>query len=572
MSEQTYLPYRLTLRSPAIVSTLAGDPNSATTQPFIPGSAIRGALAARLLAAGDKGDSEAFPRLILSGQVRYLHAYPELAGDRALPTPAAWKSKKEDTNSSVDLAAFSGAVDTECDHDDLAEAWPTDALAAISWPFIAATISSGSRTVTAPRVASRLHQQRDRVKGRPWKDRNEQSHGVLFSYEYIEPDQVFRGVIQFRYPAKEDIVRIQELLSSGHLLVGRSRRTGYGGEAEIVFMDPAQREYENVFGIISNNIPAGKLFRAMLTSAYVGRHPMTGQFDPAALEHELNERLGDTATLERRRWAFETIGAFNQKWRLEVPQTLTVAGGALFVLKATADIPLATLQAIEHDGLGERRTEGFGRVLFLGHTGGNAAFHLRQGDEAGRAHQGATSTEALSLQDREQLAFLEQRIVLAAAKAELDRVAAIDLAAGAKRRPTSSLLGRLRTLFRDVQDEATARTALDNLAAWCSDDDNPNALKKNAREKLDRCQIRETNLRQWLRTLAEPGHGLDGDGWEALVKASGNQATLTGLASKSHLTTCEAAQDVLHAHAAQLRVYLIDSVLGTMARLNRRGA
>jgi len=50
-----YLRYKLRLRSPAIVSTLSGDPNSAATQPFIPGGALRGVMATRLLASGVAG-------------------------------------------------------------------------------------------------------------------------------------------------------------------------------------------------------------------------------------------------------------------------------------------------------------------------------------------------------------------------------------------------------------------------------------------------------------------------------------------------------------------------------------
>jgi len=63
-----YLPYTLTLNAPAIMTSLGGDPNSARTLPFIPGSAIRGAVARAL---GDPGDDaekqESFQKLVLGG-------------------------------------------------------------------------------------------------------------------------------------------------------------------------------------------------------------------------------------------------------------------------------------------------------------------------------------------------------------------------------------------------------------------------------------------------------------------------------------------------------------------------
>ena len=567
----TYLHYKLRLRSPAIVSTLSGDPNSAATQPFIPGSALRGVLAVRLIAAGVTGDSHQFRRLVLSGEVRYLHAYTELVGERSLPCSSSWRSNKVDPSRAVDLGAFSGYIDASVDAEDLRNIWPEDALVAVPTPFAAAATSAGARSVAAPSIGSRLHQQRDRVKGRPWKDRAEQAHGALFAYEYLEADQIFRGVIQIMPAAAADVERIKTLLGAEPVLVGRSRRAGYGGEAEVEFTGQAQREYENVSGLISRDVAAGASFRAFLASAYIGRHPTTGQVDPSALRQELQHRLGAEVTVERTRWTFETVGAFNQKWRLEIPQAQAVAAGAVLVLKATAAIPAATLRAIEDEGLGERRVEGFGRVLFLEHSDDQGTIRLDRGDDqvqggSGRARELGTVSEP----HQRQLELLEQRIVLAAARAELDRIAAIDLAARAQNRPTNSLLGRLRTLFRQAMNEQAAQTALANLRTWCSDDDIPQALKRNAREKLDRCRVCNGGLRQWLRRLGESGHGEAG--WDALVQASGNPATLTGLAAKRHLTDRSAAESVLHEHSALLRVHLIDSVLGAIARLNRRGA
>lgn len=566
----TYIRYTLRLRSPAIVSTLSGDPNSAATQPFIPGGAIRGALAARLLASGTRGGSEEFRRLILSGDVRYLHAYPDLAGERALPSPSSWRCRKDDKTSACDLVAYSGVISPDTDPDEFD--WPQESLATIGAPFSAASGSTG--TTTAPRMGSRLHQQRDREKGRPWTRRSgsvEERQGVIFSYEYLEAEQVFHGAIQVMPAAAADIDRIQVLLGVGPILVGRSRRAGYGGEATVEFTGLAQREYENVSNAITLDVGAGAPFRVLLVSAYVGRHPATGQIDPGSLQYELRRRLGDAATVDRTRWTFETLGAFNQKWRLEVPQALAVAAGAELVLRSTAVVPVATMRAIEHEGIGERRVEGFGRVLFLAHSDNRGTFQVKRSDDKAAAEpDGSRSHISLSGQHRDQLGLLERRIILAAARAELDRVATRDLVARVQNRPTNSLLGRLRTLFRRAVDEPAAQGALAHLRAWCSDDDIREALKESARVKLDHCLIGGRSLRQWLRDLADADTGEPG--WRALVNASGNQATLTGLAERNHLTSRQAGEAVLCAHSALLRIHLIEAVLGAMARLNRRGA
>lgn len=559
-----YLPYRLRLRSPAIVSTLSGDPNTAITQPFIPGGTVRGAMAARLLAEGVNGDGNEFRSLILSGEVRYLHAYPELGGERALPTPLSWRNRKDDQESAFDLAAYSGIIEVDDDPEDFD--WPQEALKSVTAPFSAATGSA--RTVTRPRINSRLHQQRDRVKGRPWTKRDgsrEERLGLIFPFEYLEADQTFRGVIQIMPSATVHIGRIKELLDGKAVLIGRSRRAGYGGEAMIEFTGRASREYENAPSTINKDIAAGERFRIMLTSAYIGRHPATGQIDPGALDHELWERLGGVVKVERRRWAFEAVGAFNQKWRLEVPQAQAITARTVLVLTAENAIPIETIRTVEHEGVGERRTEGFGRVLFLQHSDDRETFSLKYEDAVRTVELKAS--HAPTPEDQKLLDLVERRIVLAAAKAELDQIAAVDFARKASGIPRTSLLGRIRTLFRAVTDEETAEKALGRLAIWCGDGDD--ALKQNSRDQLEKCKIGTgSNLMEWLKILST-AKSCD-MGWRKLKEAVGDSVDrLNPIAQNHHLTNKYAAQTHLCQHAAELCVYLIDSVLAALARRNR---
>lgn len=565
----TFLPYTLTLRSPAIVTALAGDPNSAATQPFIPGGAIRGAVAARLLADGVDGGSTIFRDIVLSGAVRYLHAYPQIQGARALPAPLSWKSQKDDLDRARDLAAFSGRATEQNDIGGLANLWPVESLVSIGAPFVAASASAGKRDVAVPQVNARLHQQRDRVKGRPWLDQKngqEVPQGAIFAYEYLEPEQVFRGVIQVMPEATAHIEDIKKRLVRP-ILVGRSRRAGYGGDAELTFAQEAKREYEDVSGSLTRDLGADECFRMMLVSAYIGRHPATGQIDPAALEHELRKRLG--VTVERCCWAFETVGSFNRKWRLEVPQAWAVAAGSVLVLRTDKSILRSTLQEVEREGLGERRVEGFGRVLFAEHSEDIDHLILISRDSKEARGQRATVTPSEDLQDsvREQLDFLEQRIILSAARSEVDWLAA-DIARKTVKIPTNSLLGRIRTIFRAVHDETTARRALEKLGIWCSDSD-INALKPEARRKLRNCRIGDGDFLRWLNALPD-GESSD-DEWGRLMRVVSNASTLTGLASNHYLTATTAAAAILHRHSAVLRVHLIDAVLATLARRNRGG-
>src|SRR5205085_3948220 len=95
-----YYPCTLTLEAPVVLTLPGGDPNSAQSMSFIPGSAVRGAAARVLAGAG----AEEFRRLILSGEVCYLNAYVLHGTRRCLPTPVSFRREKYTPSRYHDLA------------------------------------------------------------------------------------------------------------------------------------------------------------------------------------------------------------------------------------------------------------------------------------------------------------------------------------------------------------------------------------------------------------------------------------------------------------------------------------
>ncbi|MCS7025446.1 MAG: hypothetical protein NZV14_11645, partial [Bryobacteraceae bacterium] len=221
-----YLPYTLTLRAPAILNAAGRGSTSAATMDYIPGSAIRGALAARL---GDPDTQEEirpeFQTLVLDGSVRYLHAYPlnRLDRRRTLPALLSLRSSR-DSDTCYDLAAFEG---------ESQETWPKESLSPLSWHYV--LITAAEPVGVNAEIGSRIHHQRDRQRGRAWTERQngrEIPHGTLFSYEFLKPGQSFGGFIQVfgadEQQCEQRINRIKEILSVP-IHLGRSRRAGYGG-------------------------------------------------------------------------------------------------------------------------------------------------------------------------------------------------------------------------------------------------------------------------------------------------------------------------------------------------------
>lgn len=560
-----YLRYTLTLKAPAIVSTLSGDPSSSITQPFISGGAVRGVLAGELLNQGVSADSTEFRQLILEGDVRFLHAYPANGSGRALPAPIPWRKKKgHEQATTFDLSAYTGLIDSasfnsgddgevESEPEDV---WPTAPLIQIGFPFLEFS-GSTARGLTV-RTDARSHQQRDRVKGRAWKtiltDGSEEAHGALFAYEYLEPDQTFQGWIQVltESESKTDamIEKIREFLDKRQVAVGRSRRAGYGGAATIEFGPLVERE-ANWGDVQQDDVPAESRFRAYHLSACIARDPFTGQIDPCSLPGLLVQRLGGEAavSIERTLWDFETVGGFNRKWQLEVPQALAVKAGSMIVLKASQAIPADVLRQIEHEALGERRIEGFGRLVFL--KEGTLKIRIESDD---RQKQPCPQPDGPAL---EVVEFLQRRLLGGAFSRFLDRQVR-NLVRDVKHVPSGSLLGRLRIPLRNGDPAAGLRT----LQQWLDDQESNRrtALKEEAQKKLRKCQLAHgTSLRDWLIQNATAQAGAEAAMKELAVHRKYQLGAGDGL-----------ARSAATSQGAAYAVQLIDAVLAALGRQARR--
>lgn len=543
-----YVPYTLSLRSPAVLTSLSGDLNSSRTLPLIPGSALRGAAARGL---GDPHqDAErmrTFRTVILDGHVRFLNAYPRAGVLRTLPAPVSLGIDKKGIVgpagdiSAWDLAAFTGAPDT----DDAS--WPEVSLSPLPEPFI--SLGAAQPLRVQPNRGSRIHQQRDRSRGRAWKeerDGREETHGALFAFEFLAAGQEFDGLVQVRGNDGSDcdalIDTVKNVLTEP-LLLGRSRRGGYGGDAMITWSTARDREVEGQ-GLVSGDLPADAVFRILLTSSYVGRDPDSGQLDPSQLETEVVSAFAGRVAILRRRWRFELAGGFNRKWRLELPQALTCAAGSTLVLKTTAPISLSDLLAVEHAGLGERRIEGFGRILLLQAPAPTLTLRVPS----------PTARTVPTGEPPDLVRFVEGRVLNATVERVIEEEA-VRLARTARSSPSPSLLGRLRTAMR-----AEPETALATLQAWLAQEGN-HRLKRPAMDQLERCRIGSgERLSGWLRKMAG-GH--DDHRLAEVLR-------LDTLAQRSHIVSEATANGYWTGRVPWLRARLVDSTLAALARNQRQ--
>lgn len=544
-----YLPYILTLHSPAVLTDVGGDPNSSASLGYIPGAAIRGAVARRIGDPDSNPTRTEFDRLILGGTVRYLNAYP-MAGDigrpeelvRAFPSPLSLRMEKDAPAKAHDLAS------PDCRWPD-AEDGPkrNEPLMPIEHAFL--TLDPGGYRAAVVPLEGTIHNQRDRERGRAWKRQDGTAAGAIFHYQSVIRDERFGGLVVLEgdsEQAVDDLAGEVRKHLQGNLLLGRSRRSEYGGDATLVFGNLRKRELAHD----ARAIAAGQRFRCVLLSRYVGRKTSTGQPDPRAIEDELVYALGPGVSVEGRFVSFAIAGGYNNKWRLQLPQVLALEAGSVLVLQSTQPIDGQTLTDLEAAGFGERRIEGFGRVAFLPIDD----THPVPKPPAARKPPPAPATAPPAL-----VVEIEKRLIRVHLERAIDRYAA-DLAGSPSRAqgredkatrniPSPALLARIRTPLRN------ADVGLQEISGWLDPRGN-SGLARRAMDALERCRLTNgRNLAEWLRATATDGPTLPDE-------------KRARLAQRAHVVDANSANAFI-AEACEdraTRVRLIDATLAILIR------
>ena len=354
------LTYTLKLLEPLLATSLQGDPNSAVSYHFIPGSLIRGCLIGRYLAQPEAVSSKEFAvdkdtrRLFLNGKTRYLNAYAlDKHGRRTLPTPLSWYKEKgaKLTNTTKRYSVYDKAnpgFDEAKFFEEIDQPKPEDAKFC--------SLEDNDIELYFPDMQVSVHTQRERRAGKAIED-----DGAIFRYEALAPGQLFGGVILLERDS--DARQIKELLT-GELVIGGSRSAGYGRVRVKEVNQFKNQKYWSEINSEPESIDAGAPFTLTLLSDLLIRDA-NGQFADTLKPSALAQAIGISPETLARIKAYkqnDLVGGFNRKWGLPLPQTLSIKAGSVFCFTGTVDIPAKRLKSLLANGLGERRAEGFGRV------------------------------------------------------------------------------------------------------------------------------------------------------------------------------------------------------------------
>ncbi len=316
---------------------------------YLPGTYVLGAIHQRLrqLLGG-----ECFPAVV-RGDIRVLNAYPRVQEQRGLPAPLAWYRAKEAPGEGVDIPVA-----------NFLRGEPADAIQRkqLRQGYL---VPAGDETTdvvwSQPDLQASVHATIDDRRQRPTTD-----VGGVYTYQAIRPHTPLRAELRIRQSLLADIAPLSASLS-GQYRLGTAKKDDYGLVA--LAAEPASPEGSPHSGFAQP--PQGaddNTLTLWLTSPLLLRDPgLRPTLDPdglkEALENQLGIRLGeeDTAAFLR---AHRDEG-FQRAWGLARPSRIGFAAGSVLRWRILGDTPPDTgrLRALQAEGLGERRAEGYGELL-----------------------------------------------------------------------------------------------------------------------------------------------------------------------------------------------------------------
>ncbi len=522
------IQFEIYLQEPLLATAVEGDPNSAVSLPYIPGSLIHGALVNRYLQAYPTDDLAADPQarqLFFSGETRFLNAYPsDETGNRTLPTPASWYKEK---NAGKAFTAYDLSIIEE----------PAEELEhpiRVEKPFCA--LDDREATLYEPRKQIAVHTQRDRAMGRATE-----GSGAVFQYEALAPEQTFIGVVLC--PDDETAQTVETLLAEQEMFLGGSRSAGYG-LTEIRAVRRASDDWTEAPNQDVGDIQQGKAFSLTLLSDAVlrdGNGQYTGFLTPEILQAHLGVpvTLVDKCTLTRQGIA----GGFNRKWGLPLPQVSVARAGSVYTFCAKDDITADRLQALLESGIGERRAEGFGRIAL--HWNRAEEISIKEPAKSRTPHVRSSLTgESANLAHRMATRMLRRRVDTAL----IEQVNRLRLKGEIK----NNQLSAIRTLARGARLSGDAQPIIERLKG----------MKDTARKQFENTRVAGQPLHEWIQELLLGDKALTDTVWEAIHNTSFDVSRLPAVGG------IRAEWDETMAREYALR--LIDGVL-SRALEERRG-
>lgn len=328
------LRYRLRTLSPLLVTDLSrSSGNGMETRGYLPGAAVRG-MVVSALAASDP-DWFAANRLVLLGDdTCFLDAVP-VRGD--LPVLPAIRGFYEDkTGSAFETVLLDGTFKPGLKRAKLGSFCAPDGETLRYW----SAASSGATRIGIHRADGGTTD--------------------MFQTRYLDAGQELEAYILLKRPELAE--RIARVLS-GTVWLGADRFGGFG-KCAVSRMETAEEPaWRAAYGCRTREDCGTELYLLAVSPFTM----LDGIGSPCGLdEAALAEALG-VGSLRIRvcSTAIAEFGGYNRTWQSRVPAAQMYDRGSIFHLSCDRAPEPERLRELQREGLGIRRAEGFGQILFL---------------------------------------------------------------------------------------------------------------------------------------------------------------------------------------------------------------
>ena len=327
-----YIEYTLVNKEPVrIADDSKSQSGQAVTLTYIPGSAVRGMV---ITALAEDADFQSYKKELFSADVRFMNAYPEISAESGakilFPSPKGFYEDKSENNKLRNVVK----------PDPLVAGDKRASLGQYCW-LDGKTIRYHSvRTGSDMKIRRNVEKEADRT---------------VIRNEYIVPGNRFVGHIYVKDEALAG--KISQVLQ-GTALIGNARSNGYGKcavscrEADAApyseYEAGQDQQNECYMILLSNTVMRdenGQLCGLDLTKlgALLG-------------VENLKIRLCSTSVVD--------VKGYNRVWNSKIPSAVMYAMGSVFHFTFDGTLTKESMRKLENEGIGIRRNEGFGRVLF----------------------------------------------------------------------------------------------------------------------------------------------------------------------------------------------------------------
>lgn len=303
-----------------------------TTLRYIPGSTIRG-LVVNALSRED--NFEEIKKVLFSSSVRYLNAYPFCGGRELIPSPKGFYEDKTQTDGKkkIENVVINGAF---------SEGQKRASLGRYCYIEEACIYYYNVDTDSDMKIKINLE---------------EKEKKNVFRNEYIVPNQQFAGYIAVEDERLKD--KIKEVFSK-QIILGNGRSAGMG---KCQVLSCAYTDKLPYGAYQEEKDTEGSCYMMLLSNTVMRNEE--GEYCGID-EKKLGELLGvEQLEIEVCSTSTVNVKGFNRILGVKIPSVVMYEQGSVFHLKFQGTLTASKMNEVMQNGIGVRRNEGFGRVLFL---------------------------------------------------------------------------------------------------------------------------------------------------------------------------------------------------------------